>query len=638
MNNIGKKRQLRSIRFFLLLGFAVILGLSLLIAVIGYISLRNLQTTSESALNEAVRLRDFSLQLDNDFLNARQYEANFLDNWRLIGFEEAESRFVALHSTAIVSAQTQLDGLTALIAQVDTPQLKAVSPTVSQIAPLLQTYVMTFLDTREAVRTRSESGGVEQNLQRHWEGLRRYTDDLVTGDLYELLLLIKVNEQAYFNTRQQTFLDNIRILALQFERIAPNYFEELTMSALLPDLETVLSGLADYQATLNQLVSLDQDILANSQLGRDVAFDINTYTAQLNAVAQASLSQTRLEQQRINNESILALVGTSLVALLMGVAIAYLLLRRILIPLNRLTVAAQRLDGGNLDHPPVTVPNPDEFATLADGFNQMTGRLRVFVSDLENIVEARTHDLSLAKAEAERANKIKSQFLANMSHELRTPLNAILNFSQFVSAGMFGAVNPKQVEMLDIVVSNGRHLLSLINDVLDISKIESGALELFIEENVDVTKEIEEAILSGQSFLNERDVDVTIIRDFAPNLPHITADRRRIRQIMMNLITNACKFTDEGSVTIHTQADGERHILVTIKDTGIGIPAEDFDKIFENFRQTDAGKKHGAGTGLGLPISRNLVEAHGGKMWLESVVGVGTTFFVRLPIVALGTT
>ncbi|PJF26447.1 MAG: hybrid sensor histidine kinase/response regulator, partial [Phototrophicales bacterium] len=108
-----------------------------------------------------------------------------------------------------------------------------------------------------------------------------------------------------------------------------------------------------------------------------------------------------------------------------------------------LTVAAQQMDGGSLDHPPVVVQNKDEFATLADVFNQMTGRLRVFVDDLEQIVEARTHDLSLAKAEAERANKIKSQFLANVSHELRTPLNAILNFTQFVSTGMFGEVNPK---------------------------------------------------------------------------------------------------------------------------------------------------------------------------------------------------
>jgi signal transduction histidine kinase len=636
MNKLPQKRKLGSIRFFLFLGFAVILGLSLLIAVIGYMSLQNLQNSVETALDEAMRLRDLSLQLENDFLNARQHESDFLDNWRLIGFSEAQARYVEAHTSTIIIAQSHLDELTALINQVDTPQLKAVRPSVSALVPLLQTYTDTFAQTRDAVQARSESGGVEQRLQRHWEELRRYTEDLTNRELYELMLLIRVNEQAYFNTHQRAFLDNIRLLALQFERLAPNFFESLNMSALLPDLETVLARLTDYQTALNELVLLDQDILANSELGRDVALNINTYTDQLNTVARDSLVETRLDQQRISNQSTVALVGTASVSFIVGLLVAYGLLKRILIPLHRLTVAAQRLDGGSLDHPPVRVPNNDEFATLADVFNQMTGRLRVFVSDLEQLVEARTHDLSLAKVEAERANKIKSQFLANMSHELRTPLNAVLNFTQFVSTGMFGPVNTKQVEMLEIVVTNGRHLLSLINDILDISKIESGALELFIEDNIDVTHEVEDAILSGQSFLNDREADVTIIRNFDHKLPLISGDRRRIRQVMLNLITNACKFTEEGNVTITTQMDGDKHILLSVRDTGLGIPEEEFDKIFENFRQADAGKKHGGGTGLGLPITRKLVEAHGGKIWLESVVGTGTTFYVRLPIEALG--
>jgi signal transduction histidine kinase len=172
---------------------------------------------------------------------------------------------------------------------------------------------------------------------------------------------------------------------------------------------------------------------------------------------------------------------------------------------------------------------------------------------------------------------------------------------------------------------------------LDISKIESGALELFIEENINIVPEIEEAIRSGEATIRERDVEVEIIRQFDPNLPRITGDRRRIRQVMLNLITNACKFTEEGSITIIAKPDDLHHVLLIVKDTGMGIPESDFGKIFENFRQADAGKKHGGGTGLGLPISRKLVEAHGGKIWLESVVGEGTTFYVRLPVMALGT-
>ncbi len=636
MTNLNKQRPLYSIRFFLMLGFAVILGLSLLIALIGYISLRNLQDSIELALNEAVRVRNFSLQIENDFLNARQYEAAFLDNWRLLGFDEAEARFIVPHDQALTNAQAQLTDLTRLIAQINSPQFRAVDSAVAALSPLLELYRTTFADTRDAIRQRSQSGGLEQNLQRHWEELRRYTQNLSDKTLYDSVLLIKVNEQAYFNTRQQAFLDNIRLLALQIERYAPNHFETLTMSALLPDVDTVLARLNDYRTTLDELVMLDQDIRLNSDLGRDVALNINTYTDQLNDVAQASLAQTRQDQQRINNESTIALVGTSAIAFTVGILVTYVLLRRILVPLRRLTRAAQQIDGGNLDLPPVVVNSRDEFATLADVFNQMTGRLRVFVDDLESIVEARTHDLSIAKADAERANKIKSQFLANMSHELRTPLNAVLNFTQFVSSGMFGEVNPKQVEMLDIVVNNGRHLLALINDILDISKIESGALELFLEDNVEIIPEIEDAIRAGEATIRERDVDVTIQRDFAPDLPMLTADRRRIRQIMLNLITNACKFTDEGHITVSAKPDGDKHILLAVKDTGVGIPSHDFDKIFENFRQADAGKNHGGGTGLGLPISRKLAEAHGGKLWVESTVGVGSTFYVRLPIKALG--
>ncbi|MCL4254821.1 MAG: HAMP domain-containing protein, partial [Anaerolineae bacterium] len=475
MTNLKKQRPIHSIRFFLMLGFAVILGLSLLIALIGYISLRNLQDSIEVALNEAVRIRNFSLQIENDFLNARQYEADFLDNWRLLGFDEAEARFIIPHDEAITNAQAQLADLTRLIARVNNPQFRVVDSAVAALTPLLESYRTTFTDTRNAIRQRSQSGGVEQNLQRHWEELRRYTEDLSDKTLYDWVLLIKVNEQAYFNTRQQGFLDNIRLLILQVERYAPNDFETLTMSAILPDLETVIARLNVYQSTLNELVALDQEIGLNNDLGRDVALSINTYTDQLNDVAQASLAQTRQDQQRINTDSTIALVGTSVIAFIVGILVTYVLLRRILIPLRRLTRAAQQIDGGSLDYPPVVVNGRDEFATLADVFNQMTGRLRAFVDDLENIVETRTHDLSIAKADAERANKIKSQFLANMSHELRTPLNAILNFTQFVSSGMFGEVNPKQVEMLEIVVNNGRHLLALINDILDISKIESGA-------------------------------------------------------------------------------------------------------------------------------------------------------------------
>ncbi len=238
-------------------------------------------------------------------------------------------------------------------------------------------------------------------------------------------------------------------------------------------------------------------------------------------------------------------------------------------------------------------------------------------------------DVQQARHEAEQANRVKSQFLASMSHELRTPLNAILNFTQFVSSGMLGSVTDEQVETLDKVVYSGKHLLGLINDVLDISKIEAGALKLFVETNVDLAQEVAAIADTARTLIADKPVELQV--DVASDLPHITGDRRRIRQIMLNLVSNACKFTDKGSIRLVLD-QREDHLCFAVHDTGPGIASEDQAAVFELFRQTTAGLRQGEGTGLGLPISRRLAEAHSGSLWLESVPGQGASFYVSLPI------
>ncbi|PJF23346.1 MAG: hypothetical protein CUN56_01390 [Phototrophicales bacterium] len=232
-----------------------------------------------------------------------------------------------------------------------------------------------------------------------------------------------------------------------------------------------------------------------------------------------------------------------------------------------------------------------------------------------------------AREEAEEANRVKSQFLANMSHELRTPLNAILNFAEFMVDGDLGEVNDEQVDALNKVISSGEHLLSLINDVLDITKIEVGMLELFIEE-VDINATLKSVLSTGKGLVKDRPVE--LYEDIQPDLPKIQGDRRRLRQVFLNLLSNAVKFTPQGSVTITAKLEGEE-IIISVKDTGVGIPPEDQDAVFESFRQSEGGREFG-GTGLGLPISKHFVEAHGGRVWLESEVGKGTTFYVALPV------
>lgn len=230
---------------------------------------------------------------------------------------------------------------------------------------------------------------------------------------------------------------------------------------------------------------------------------------------------------------------------------------------------------------------------------------------------------------AQQADQAKSAFLASTSHELRTPLNAIINLTSFVRRGMMGVVTPRQEEMLSLVMQSGQNLLSLINDVLDMSKIESGSLKLYIEPNLDLYEVILNASATAQSLLNDKPVKLTL--DISDSLPLLSMDKNRIQQVMLNILSNACKFTESGEIRIEALSY-EDEIRVSISDTGAGIAPEDHHKVFEKFAQTESGLRQGGGTGLGMPITKSLVEAHGGRLWLESEMGTGSTFFFTLPI------
>lgn len=268
--------------------------------------------------------------------------------------------------------------------------------------------------------------------------------------------------------------------------------------------------------------------------------------------------------------------------------------------------------------------------------NKRIERLRELVINLETIVEQRTSALRFAveaeraaRDEAERANRVKSAFLASMSHELRTPLNAVINLTTFVQNGVLGTVTPKQSSTLGQVVDSGKHLLSLINDVLDMSKIESGTLTLLIQDQIDVQKVLQPVHSTGKSLLGSK--PVTLELDIPETLPPIRADKMRLTQILLNIVSNACKFTQEGSIRIRAWVEGDE-ICLSVTDTGPGIAPEDHALVFEPFKQTETGLRQAGGTGLGMPITQTLVTLHHGRIWLESEVGKGSTFYVVLPI------
>jgi signal transduction histidine kinase len=229
----------------------------------------------------------------------------------------------------------------------------------------------------------------------------------------------------------------------------------------------------------------------------------------------------------------------------------------------------------------------------------------------------------------EAANRHKSEFLANMSHELRTPLNAIIGFSEVLQERLFGELNAKQAEYTDDILTSGRHLLSLINEILDLSKVEAGRMELEL-----ATFDLPLAIDNARTFVRERAIKhgITLDVDVDERLGDYVGDERKIKQILLNLLSNAVKFTPEGGRIGINARQTNGSVEISVSDTGIGIPPEDQATIFEEFRQVGGDYAHKKeGTGLGLTLAKKFVELHGGKIWVESEVGKGSTFIFTLP-------
>ncbi len=273
----------------------------------------------------------------------------------------------------------------------------------------------------------------------------------------------------------------------------------------------------------------------------------------------------------------------------------------------------------------MNVPNRDEFGALADRMNHMS-------RELERLYENQRRDsqeLQKLNAQLRQASDAKSNFLANMSHELRTPMNAILGFVEMVLDEIYGEVPPHLKEPLTDVQTNGRHLLRLINDVLDLSKIEAGRMELVLAE-YSVQDVVETVRSSLQSLAREK--GLKLIAAAQDGIPLAFGDGKRVTQCLMNLVGNALKFSKQGEVALSVEQQGT-NLLCRVSDTGIGIPEGELENIFTEFQQLDTAiTREYSGTGLGLNITKKFVEMHGGRIWAESQLGKGSTFFFTIPL------
>jgi signal transduction histidine kinase len=229
----------------------------------------------------------------------------------------------------------------------------------------------------------------------------------------------------------------------------------------------------------------------------------------------------------------------------------------------------------------------------------------------------------------EVASRHKSEFLANMSHELRTPLNAIIGFSEVLNERMFGELNDKQDEYLKDIHASEQHLLSLINDILDLSKVEAGRMELELTD-FDLPAAMDNAVTLVRERASRKGVTVRIAVGAEVGL--LRGDERKIRQVLLNLLSNAIKFTPEGGRIEGGATVEDGAVEVSVSDTGVGIAPEDLEAVFEEFRQVGASAAKQEGTGLGLALSRKFIELHGGKIWVKSRAGLGSTFTFSLPL------
>lgn len=497
---------------------------------------------------------------------------------------------------------------------------------------------------------------------------------LVTKQLYtvsfkrtETLMTI---ENEFLSARQAIFLQTI-ITESSSRAYLKGTIEEHKdkISRLINDYRTfgVAQGreglLKDFADTTSRYWAIHAEVEKLSSRGdKNRALSVirlegnNAFTDSVNALRKLTAEERHIAYAAYQDSDffvrviIAATVAFTLLAFALVILLWRTVTRAIVNPILSIETAARKIGSGDL-RVRASVTTHDEIGSLANAFNRMATRLEESYETLEKKVDKRTEELrlltemlsnkkrelELSNMELAEANNMKSQFLANISHELRTPLNSIIGFSELLQEKAFGDLNERQTLYVGYVHTSGAHLLQLINDILDLSKIEAGRMDI-MKEDFPVAESLGQILGIVRPMALKKDISINNMISKAS--PMLNADKAKFKQIILNLLSNAIKFNVIGgrvdvACNVVEEPNGmsmTRYVVLSVADTGIGVKDEDKEKLFVEFNQVDSSvTREYDGTGLGLAITKRLVELHGGGIWFDSVYGQGSTFFVKLP-------
>ena len=478
---------------------------------------------------------------------------------------------------------------------------------------------MALVNVRTALATATQSRQLDEANQRvAWS--QQIEQALARQMHFSVLALLSQDEAAIGRILRENNRFNETLAKLDAAELREQHGLVEQVRASQDEAMAVVADMANAIRDRN-IGNVTRDLLAQQER---IDGEITARVARLVDTEQKRMARLRESIASANRESLITTAAFSAAAVALAWLCGFVISWSFIVPVREAQGFLSGIASGNLGQR-IEVRNGDEFGALARSMNHMSAEL----ARLDQVKRDAADELGRLNVRLEQASRAKSEFLANMSHELRTPLNAILGFTEMMVDGLYGELPEDLQEPLKDVQANGKHLLRLINEVLDLAKIEAGRMELALRDY-----SVAEIVASVRASLRSLAVDkgLTFETDVPDDLPPARGDGGRLTQCLMNLAGNALKFTRSGGVRIGVARHGEE-LIYRVSDTGIGIPPEELQNVFAEFRQVDATvTRQFGGTGLGLSISKKFVEMHGGRIWVESKVGEGSTFYFSVPL------